>query len=124
MAPGGTENLSPKQLKALSALLEHGDKTKAARAANVGRSTLYRWLREDANFQAALDEGTRQALKEFSTNLVRLAQKAAQALEAALDDTNDKHVHYRLRAADIVTSRLLQVRELVDLEARLAALEA
>jgi DNA-binding phage protein len=62
MAPDGTENLSPEQLKALAALLEHGDKAKVARAAKVGRTTLYRWLREDANFQAALEGATRQAI--------------------------------------------------------------
>jgi hypothetical protein len=121
MAPDGTEKLSPEQLKALMALLEHGDKTKAARAAKVGRTTLYRWLREDANFQAALEAATRQALKEFSANLVRLAQKAAQALDDALDKSQD--MSHRLRAADIVTNRLLAVREAVDIEERLAALE-
>jgi hypothetical protein len=123
-APSGTEKLTPEQLRALYALLEHGDKAKAARSAGVGRTTLYRWLREDANFQAALEASTQQALKEFSLNLVRLAHKAATALEAALDSTEPIHMHHRLRAADIVTNRLLAVREAVDIEERLAALEA
>lgn len=124
MGLSGTEKLTPEQLKALVSLLEHGDKTKAARAAGVGRTTLYRWLGEDANFQAALEASTQQALKEFSINLVRLAQKAATALEAALDSTSPLHMHYRLRAADIVVSRVLAVREAVDIEERIAALEA
>ena len=121
MTPGGTEKLTPEQLTALTALLEHGDKSKAAKAANVSRTTVYRWLREDATFQAALEASTRQALKEFSANLVRLAQKAAQALDDALGKKQD--MSYRLRAADIVTNRLLAVREAVDIEERLAALE-
>jgi hypothetical protein len=116
-----TENLAPEQLKAIAALLEHGSKTRAARAAKVNRSTLYRWLQEDAAFQAALAAATAAALKEFSTTLVRLADKAAQALEDALDKEQD--IQYRLRAADIVTSKLLVVRELVDLEGRISALE-
>jgi hypothetical protein len=122
MVSDGTENLSPEQLRALTALLEHGDKAKAARAAKVGRTTLYRWLREDANFQAALEGATRQALKEFSVNLVRLAHKAAQALDDALG--TDQDMQHRLRAADIVTTKLLAVREAVDMEDRLARLEA
>ena len=122
-APSGTEKLTPEQLRAVVALLEHGDKSKAARSAGVGRTTLYRWLREDENFQAALEEGTRQALKEFSANLVRLAQKAVRTLEAAVDSTDPLHMHHRLRAADIVTNRILAVREAIDLEERLSALE-
>jgi hypothetical protein len=116
-----TEKLTPEQLRALAALLEHGDKAKAARAAKVSRSTLYRWLREDAAFQAALEAATRQALKDFSTTLVRLAQKAAQALDDALE--TGQEMNHRLRAADIVTGRLLAVRELVDLEERVKNLE-
>jgi AcrR family transcriptional regulator len=125
MTASDTENpgdLTPEQLRALVALLEHGDKAKAARAAKVSRSTLYRWLRDDAIFQVALEAATRQALREFSTTLVRLAQKAAQALDDALD--SGQEIHHRLRAADIVTGRLLAVRELVDLEERLSRLEA
>lgn len=117
----GTEKLTPEQLTALAALIEHGDKAKAARAAKVSRTTLYRWLREDVAFQAALDAATRQALKEFSANLVRLAQKAAQALDDALDKTQD--MGFRLRAASIVMSGLLAVREAVDIEERLVVLE-
>lgn len=117
-----TEKITPEQLKGLTALFEHGDKSKAARAAGVSRTTLYRWLREDPVFQEAYSEATRAALKEFSATLVRLAGKAAKALEDALDDSQD--MHHRLRAADIVTARLLAVQELIDMEQRIAALEA
>lgn len=113
--------MSVEQVKALEALLSTGNKTRAARAAGVGRSTLYRWLVEDENFQAALEEGSRQALKEFSLALTRLAAKSVEALDAALG--KDQKTSDRLRAADIVTGRLLAVREMVDLEERLARLE-
>jgi len=122
IAPSATEKLSPEQLRALTVLLACGDKARAARAAKVSRTTLYRWLREDTTFQTALEAATVAALKEFSSTLVRLAEKAAQALEDALDKKQE--ITHRLRAADIVTGRLLAVRELIDIEARLAALEA
>ena len=41
-----------------------------------------------------------------------------------LDDTNPTSVGTRVRAADVVFSRLLQLRELVSLEERLSRLEA
>lgn len=116
-----TKNLSPEQVKAIEALLTEGNKAAAARVAGVDRSTLYRWMTSDANFQAALEEATAEMLKEFSRGLVRLADKAIGALEAALGSR--QRIAVRLRAADIVTARLLAVRELVDLEGRLSALE-
>lgn len=121
LEPGVTENLSPAQVTAIMALLQHGDKSRAARAADVSRTTLYRWLTTDQNFQNALEAATQQALRSFSANLVRLSEKAVKALESALSQRQT--IHVRLRAADIVTSRLLAVRELVDLEDRLSALE-
>jgi len=115
-----TDNLSTEQVKALEALLTSGNKASAARAAGVDRSTLYRWM-ADATFQAALEEATREALKEFSRALTRLAAEAVKVLEDAMASKQEMHV--RLRAADIVTSRLLAVREQVELEERLTRLE-
>lgn len=121
MNPDVTQNLQPPQLRALTVLLETGDKSKAAKAAKVSRTTLYRWLHTDPAFGAALEDATRQALREFSQTLVRLAAKAAAALDDALGA--EQEIGTRLRAADIVTGRLLAVRELIDLEERIAALE-
>lgn len=121
MQPSATENLPVEQIKALEALLTTGNKAAAARAAGVDRSTLYRWLTTDARFQAALEDATGAAIKEFSRSLVRLTDKAVKVLETAM--SSKQKMEHRLRAADIVTSRLLAVRELVNLEERLDALE-
>ena len=116
-----TENLSPEQVIAIEALLTTGNKTSAARKAGVDRSTLYRWMAHDAAFRAALEDGTAAALQEFSRALVRLADKATAALEDALG--KGQEIGIRLRAADIVTARMLAIREFVTFEQRLAALE-
>ena len=116
-----TENLPIEQVKAIEALLSSGNKTSAARAAGVDRSTLYRWMSSDANFQAALEEATRASIQDFSRALVRLTDKAVKVLEDAMSPK--EKMDHRLRAADKVTSRLLAVRELVNLEERLGALE-
>ena len=46
------------------------------------------------------------------------------AASALRDGLQDEDIRVRLRAADIFTGRLLQLRELLDFEERLAALEA
>ena len=120
-----SENDTPKkptarQRKAITALLTTGDKNQAAEAAGVSRRTLYRWLHQ-AEFRAALQLAETEALDELSRELVRLAGKAARTLERAMDSAELDNA--RIRAADIVLSRLLQLRELVTIEQRLAALE-
>ncbi len=114
-------DLSPKQRRALEALFTQGDVSGAAKAAGVSRQSLYRWLGEPG-FSTALRKAESMALDGLSRTLVRLGDKAAGALEAALDDDEAPH-SVKLRAADVVTGRLLQVRELVTIEQRLAAIE-
>ncbi len=115
-------DLTPKQYKAVRALLAAPDVTAAAKDAGVSRDTLYRWMGEPA-FVAAVREAEADALAAVSRSLVRLATRAAATLEAAMD-TPYAPVTVKVRAADAVLSRLLQVRELVTLEARVRELEA
>lgn len=122
MSEYGTDpGLSPKQRKAVEALLITGDVTAAAKEASIGRGTLYRWLKEPA-FLAAVREAEARALDELSRLLVRLGRSAATTLAKAMSDA-DVPVATRVRAADITLSRLLQLRELATLEGRVADLE-
>ncbi len=116
------ENLTLKQRKAVAALLTEPDTTAAAKAAGVSRDTVYRWLTEPA-FQAALRDAEAGALAAVSRSLVRLAERAAATLDGAMTDP-EAASGTKVRAADIVLARLLQVRELVALETRVAELEA
>ena len=113
--------VTPRQRKAIESLLTQGDAKRAAEVAGVSRNTLYRWLKQD-RFKAALAEAEAEALISLSRALVRLGDKAATTLEDAMDD-GDAALSARVRAADIVLSRLLQLRELVDLEGRIVKLE-
>jgi len=113
------KNLTPKQRRAIQAILLTGNVKQAAEAADVNRQTFYRW-RKLPHFQRALKEAEAAALADLSRRLVGLSDKAAKALEAALDAPE---LRYRLRASEIVLGRLLQLRELVNLEERLEALE-
>lgn len=113
--------LNPRQRKALEALLTHGHVRQAANACGVSRQTLYRWMAEPA-FASALRDAEALALDGLSRTLARLGDKAAVAVEAALDDGEAAH-SVKIRAFDAVFGRFLQLRELVTIEQRLEAIE-
>lgn len=122
MSKNGTVKIRPNQARALEVYLATGDVTKATEAADVGRSTFYRWQQTDPAFQAALNDATAQAVEAISVDLVRLGNKSIAALESVFDDESATHYH-KLKAAEIVITNLLKLRELVTIEARLEALE-
>jgi hypothetical protein len=113
--------LSPKQRKAIEALLQTGEVSHAATVAHVHRDTIYRWMKQPA-FAAAVHEAEAQAIDEVSRVLIRLSRSAVGTLAQAMAE-RDAPIGPRIRAADITLSRLLQVRELATLEDRLTALE-
>lgn len=115
------KTLTGPQLRAIDALLTSGNIGEAAIAAGVNRRTLDRWRREDA-FVAALREAEADAVAGLSRNLAGLGDGAAAALRDALD--SGEKMSTRLRAAEIVIGNLLKLRELVELEERIGALEA
>ena len=112
--------LTAKQQKALSALLRGCTQEAAAREAGVHRRTLERWMRQNAAFQQALRDAERDALARVSRRLAALADSACETLGLALAGNA---AATQVRAADVVLARLMTLRELVDLEARVAALE-
>lgn len=116
------KNLTPRQRRAVEALLSNWDTTKAAEAASVSRDTLYRWLRSD-NFRDAIQDATRAALENLSRGLVTLGGNALKVLDNAMIGDSPMQAGARVRAADIILSRLLQISELVDLESRVSTLE-
>jgi hypothetical protein len=122
MSTSGTDRtLSSKQRRAIEALLTTGDVAAAAREAKVGKSSLYRWLREPL-FLAAVREAEAAALDELSRMLVRLGRTATGTLAKAMTDPAAPWPT-RVRAADATLARLLQLRELATLEARVTELE-
>ena len=114
-----SENVTPRKRRAIESLLTTGDKSEAAAVAGVRRQTVYRWLRQPA-FRQALREAEAEALAGLSLALVNLGDKATKTLEAGMDAKSDT---VRVGSADIVLQRLLQLRELVDLDARVRLLE-
>jgi hypothetical protein len=115
------QQLSPKQRKAVEALLTTGEVKAAATEAGVHRDTLHRWLKQPA-FLEAVRAAEAEALDELSRLLVRLGRTAVATIAKAMSDPVTP-VATRVRAADVALGRLLQLRELAQLEARVQALE-
>jgi transposase-like protein len=80
-----SENLSPAQEKALAALLAGQTITDAAKAAEVDRSTIYRWLRDACrpDFRIALERGRLELRQAVEARLLALANEATDCLEHA-----------------------------------------
>ena len=114
--------LTPVQVKAIASLLSESNIDAAAKASGVAYRTLYRWVNEDALFQAELRRHEGRLIDAAVRSLARLQEKAVAALEAALEDGAAPH-SVKLRAADIALGTLLKLREARTLEDRVAALE-
>jgi hypothetical protein len=95
----------------------------AAELAKVGARTLYRWLAEDGAFKVALAAAEGVAIDAATRRLLGLQESAIGTLEGVLND-DDASAHARVRAAGMVIDYLLKLRELRNVESRLAALEA
>jgi transposase-like protein len=105
----------------VEALLTTGEVSAAAREANVSRDTLHRWLKQPL-FIEAVREAEARAIDDLARMLVRLGRTATATLAKAMTDPAAPYPT-RVRAADAALSRLLQLRELATLEARVVELE-
>ena len=116
-------DVSPKQARAIAALLDPANRTNeaAAVAAGVGKRTLQDWLSSDPDFQAALTEAQSAMIGDATRRLTALTGLAVDALAECLGPyTNEKTA---MTAAVAVLDRVLKFKELADFEQRLAALE-
>lgn len=113
--------LTGKQRKAVEALVATGEVSAAAKEAGISRETLHRWLRQQP-FAQAVRDAEAKALDDLSRLLVRMGRTAAATLAKSMSDASVPAAT-RVRAADVTLSRLLQLRELATLEARVVELE-
>ena len=116
------DELTSKQRAAIAALIAGCNHGEAAARAGVHGNQVTKWLKDPAFIQA-LRDAEALALEAVSRDLLALASKARQAIETVLDDDQAAD-SLRLRAADITLTKLLAIRELASLEARITALEA
>lgn len=114
--------LSTKQSKAIAALLSSKTVLSAADLAGVSARTLTRWLADD-DFKAALLEAESGAIDAATRRLIGLQGKAIDTLEETMAD-RQALPGIRMRAAQSILDFLMRLRDLRNIETRLAALEA
>lgn len=120
MATSGA--LSAKQNKAIAALLSSKTVLGAAEMAGVSARTLTRWL-ADADFRAALLEAESEAIDAATRRLIGLQGVAIDCLHETLSDRKALP-GIRMRAAQSILDFLMKLRDLRNIEKRLAALES
>ena len=112
--------LSPRQQAALPIVACFPTIAQAARAADVGYSTLRRWLTDPA-FSNCLDELRRQSANIARQNLLSLTPICVSVLADAMRDPDPA---IRLRAANYALSFNLRVSEQENLRSDLENLES
>lgn len=117
---GNAGRLTPRQRRAINALLTARDQREAAALAGVGYRSLMRWMAEDPAFRQALVDAQADLLDETARRLLAGNKKALDALDDLLSTAESESV--RRGAARDWFELLLKVRDR-DLEKRVAALE-
>jgi hypothetical protein len=115
-------DLTPKQEKAIHALLAHPTTDEAAQAAGVNRVTLFRWLQQE-EFQSAYTKARRESIKHA---IARLQNRTGEAVEVLAEIMNNSEANdfARIGAAKAVIEFSLKAVEVEDLAKRLAELES
>ena len=120
MSKKGT--LSPKQYKAIKALLETGDITQAAKVADVHRRTVYKWLNDDSDFQDKLNQVEAEALRLLAAQMAGNSGKAASVLmdivNSETSTNKEKTSAARVYLASLPTAQMLGrvLPKLIELE--------
>lgn len=112
--------LTPKQARAVAALLEQPTIGEAAAAASVNKRTLERWLALPC-FRAALKTGQQTAIDTAARRLAGGMGKALDVLKEIMHDPDERSSN-RIRAAAVWLDQA-KLTELQEIEERLARLE-
>lgn len=113
---------SVKRQKAIAALMTERTLVDAAQKAGIGERQLRRWMR-DPEFQSELQAVATQATDTAVRRLTSLTGEAIDTLKWAMGEATE-HDHARVRAALGVLANFTRLKELLEVEIRLAAIEA
>ena len=114
-----TVGLTDNQVAALPYLVASPSLAEGARLADIGRTTLYRWMNDDS-FRTTLERLRNEAADLAHSELRGLMLKGALVLAEAMEDPNAR---VRVRAAHAALSIGLRAVDLKDLRQRLERLD-
>jgi hypothetical protein len=115
----GSDELTPKQRKAIAALIDNPSTDGAAKAAGVTRQTLWLWMQNEA-FRREYHAAQRQLVDGAIAELQNATAQAVRTLVRNLDCGN---FFAENGAATTILSHSLKALELRDLIARVDELE-
>lgn len=113
--------LTPKQEKAITALLSTPNIAEAATSIGVSERVMYVWLKEPA-FTEAYRLARQEALQQAISRLQACAGRAVKVLEDVMDNTKEKG-QTRITAARGILEMAIKAAELEDLVVRVETLE-
>ena len=116
---GHGEKLERKQELAIVALLQQPTVDEVAQAVGVAPVTLWRWLQQ-ADFREQYRAARRQVLEHAVT---RLQQATSDAVATLRRNLTCRVPSVEVRAAQAILDQAVKGVEVLDLEARIAALE-
>ena len=117
----GRTELSPRQERAIAALMTEQSILRAAQVAGVGERTLHKWL-DRPHFAAEYRRVRREAFRQAVSLCQRLASSAVATLAKIMADAKAPY-SAKVSAAQALLKFGREGIELEDLEARLSALE-
>jgi len=116
------KKLTPRQQRAIGALLTGGTHQDAAAAAGLkNRRTIERWL-EQEDFAGELHERSQETVHEASRRLAGTLDLAVNTFREIMNDM-DQPASVRLRAANYAATHALKLLEVSEVLRRLDALE-
>ncbi len=115
------EKLTPKQERALVALLNCGETKRAAELSGVNESTLWRWL-QLSDFQSRYRAARRQLVETAIAQLQSDCTIAVRVLREVAED-KEAPASSRVAAAKTILEQSIGAIELMDLQERVEMLE-
>ena len=115
-------HITPRQSRAIPALLTEESIEAAAARAKISRRTLDRWLKEDDQFQTELHKAQDRAIDRAISRLAGEARAAAATL-AEIHRDREVAAAVRVQAARAVLSEIMKLREQRELASRIERLE-
>jgi hypothetical protein len=112
--------LTAKQTRTIEALLVCKSIETTAKKANISKSTLYRWLK-DENFQSEFRKAKFSLISNAITTLQRASTTAANMLCEVMNN-EETSAGTRVNASRIVLEQAIKCTELEDLEKRITDL--
>ena len=115
------KQLTPRQHRAVECLIAGTSISDAAKCANIGERTLYRWLGQE-DFQSAVRRSRQLSLTQLATHLQHMASRAAGTLDEIMEDKNATSAS-RVSAARHSMDMFYKAATLEDIMERLMTIE-